>query len=346
MKNVVVFIIISDKVCGGTLRCRDSSICVSQQRLCDGVAGCPYRDDELFCSTSTSNIRTLLISNTDQPFSSKQYQMLTYLNVSSSNFQLHTESLRGLHNLLILDLSSTDIQVLPRLVFQDLARLEQIVLDGNNQLQEIQSLAFFGLKSLTTLKVTDTRISKIYPSTFEGLDSLLVLNLSRNLITNLMGDSFIGLSSLQILDLRHNPVKLFIKEVFLGLTSLSELYSDVYLLCCLKPTSVAESSCFPQKNEFSSCDDLMRNEVLRAFLWLIGLIALLGNTFALIYRILLEMNTFKTANGVLLTNLCVSDFLMGVYLVIIAGTDMTYRGSYIWNDIAWRESVTCKIAGK
>lgn len=47
----------------------------------------------------------------------------------------------------------------------------------------------------------------------------------------------------------------------------------------------------------------------------------------------------------LITNLALGDFLMGVYLMIIAVVDSYYRGVYIVHDKAWRKSALCKIAG-
>ena len=44
-------------------------------------------------------------------------------------------------------------------------------------------------------------------------------------------------------------------------------------------------------------------------------------------------------------NLAIGDFLMGVYLLIIAAADMHYRGSYILYDVLWRTGAVCKFAG-
>jgi leucine-rich repeat-containing G protein-coupled receptor 8 len=45
------------------------------------------------------------------------------------------------------------------------------------------------------------------------------------------------------------------------------------------------------------------------------------------------------------TNLGVSDFIMGVYLLIIVGADIYYRGDYVLHDRSWRASFPCQFAG-
>nr|KAG5709114.1 hypothetical protein BaRGS_028570 [Batillaria attramentaria] len=48
---------------------------------------------------------------------------------------------------------------------------------------------------------------------------------------------------------------------------------------------------------------------------------------------------------VLVANLCVADFLMGVYMVIIGGADAHYSGQYIWKRESWTQSGLCHTAG-
>nr|KAG5685222.1 hypothetical protein BaRGS_030460 [Batillaria attramentaria] len=40
-----------------------------------------------------------------------------------------------------------------------------------------------------------------------------------------------------------------------------------------------------------------------------------------------------------------SDLLMGVYLAMIGVADRLYQGTYLWEDVQWRNSVACKVAG-
>ncbi len=99
------------------------------------------------------------------------------------------------------------------------------------------------------------------------------------------------------------------------------------------------------RGEFSSCEDLIRKEVLRAFLWIVCLTSLLGNVLSLVYRLIWDTSKLKLGYGIFVTNLAISDFMMGVYLIIIAIADVVFRGSYMTEDIWWRNSHGCTLAG-
>ena len=47
----------------------------------------------------------------------------------------------------------------------------------------------------------------------------------------------------------------------------------------------------------------------------------------------------------LIKNLSVADFLMGVYLLIIASQDVRFRGQYIIHEKTWRSSALCDMCG-
>jgi hypothetical protein len=116
--------------------------------------------------------------------------------------------------------------------------------------------------------------------------------------------------------------------MFNGVTSLRELHTPAFKFCCIRPCYVPEENCKPLKNEFSSCDDLMRNSVLQAILWIVGVASLCGNLSSIIYRLVYDRARLKIGYGIFVTNLAVADFLMGVYLIIIAVADSLYRNRY------------------
>ncbi|KAL4235446.1 hypothetical protein ACF0H5_007082 [Mactra antiquata] len=330
--------------CTGSLRCRQSGLCVDFRHVCDGNIDCPHGDDELACDSTFIKIRSLSVNTSTNL---QNYTYLTRLYLSGGDLrEIDLSTFSGLFNLLTLDLSNNFLAELNSNVFADLIRLEKLYLSGNNELRVIHPGAFHGLIGVAdTLDLSNMKISTIFSGTFEGLQSLKILNLSYNEISELEDYGFGGMDQLEELYINGNPVTIFSSGVFDGLTSLQTLVSDLYLLCCVRPPSVPDHQCYPTRDEFSSCDDLMRNEVLRYSVWIIGFFALFGNSFALIYRIIAESTGFRTANGVFLTNLCIADFLMGVYMMIIAGADLHFRGEYVWNDIAWRQGTLCRLAG-
>nr|KAG5696537.1 hypothetical protein BaRGS_021073 [Batillaria attramentaria] len=105
------------------------------------------------------------------------------------------------------------------------------------------------------------------------------------------------------------------------------------------------TQCVAPKDGISSCEDLLRTTTYRFFLWAFAAMAIVGNVGCFVYRFCIKERVSEIGFDVLVTNLSVSDFLIGVYLVIIGVADRTYHGTYIWHDRAWKGSILCKTAG-
>ena len=60
----------------------------------------------------------------------------------------------------------------------------------------------------------------------------------------------------------------------------------------------------------------MKNNTLQICIWILGILAFLGNLFVIIWRIIDKEE--NKVNCFLLTNLAVADMFMGVYLLTIA----------------------------
>ena len=87
----------------------------------------------------------------------------------------------------------------------------------------------------------------------------------------------------------------------------------------------------------------MKNKTLQICIWILGILALLGNLLVIIWRALDKEE--NRVQSFLLTNLAVADLLMGVYLLTIAIMDLRWQGEYFKHDIEWRSGIGCRIAG-
>ena len=58
-------------------------------------------------------------------------------------------------------------------------------------------------------------------------------------------------------------------------------FTDGFWFCCLA-SDVPQ--CFPERDEFSSCEDLMSNYVLRVSIWVLGMVASFGNLLVIGWR--------------------------------------------------------------
>ena len=87
----------------------------------------------------------------------------------------------------------------------------------------------------------------------------------------------------------------------------------------------------------------MKNKTLQTCIWILGILAFLGNLFVIIWRALDKEE--NRVQSFLLINLAVADLLMGVYLLTIAIMDLRWQGEYFMHDIEWRSGMGCRIAG-
>ena len=268
---------------------------------------------------------------------------LTHLNLSDCEIRnISADLMGGMKNLIVLDLSLNHFTYLPSWFFDSQIRLKSLRFDLNKKLLNIESNAFHGLKSMKYIGLHHLRIRQIFEKAF-ALLNLDILDLSQNVILTCDDNAFASLST-DKLYLNSTDIEYYTSGMFKGLERTSLLVTDSYKYCCVRPYFISEDNCLPQKDEFSSCEDLMRNDILRPLLWIVGLLALIGNIMALGYRIY-DKKRLKLGYGIFVTNLSIADFLMGVYLIIIASADMHYRGVYISYDEDWRNSAFCQLAG-
>jgi leucine-rich repeat-containing G protein-coupled receptor 7 len=163
------------------------------------------------------------------------------------------------------------------------------------------------------------------------------INLSNNQIVAL-GSGFVeGLLSLKQWSIDHNSITEYNHADFEAMGNLDVLHSDDYLFCCL--AALDASACLPLPDALSSCYDLMKEDVQRVFLWLFGLMAVLGNL-----SISYHMKIAKpTVTSELTKHLAAADCLFGVYMLCIASVDLYFRGIYIENAQAWKQSSFCTV---
>ena len=119
---------------------------------------------------------------------------------------------------------------------------------------------------------------------------------------------------------------------------------DHFTLCCYAEKALQSVTCTSlQGNGISSCDELLKNSVLKYSIWVLGVLAFLGNLGVILWRVIGKDK--NKVNSFLLTHLAVSDFLMGVYMLLIAYKDRAWDGVYFKHDVSWRASDLCIFAG-
>lgn len=118
---------------------------------------------------------------------------------------------------------------------------------------------------------------------------------------------------------------------------------DHFTHCCYAVKTIPQVDCQAPADGFSSCDDLMKSRTLQIFIWILGILAFFGNIMVVAWRSILRED--NRVHSFLLTNLAISDFLMGLYLLIIAIKDVQWQGEYFKHDFSWRTGQLCQFAG-
>lgn len=102
-------------------------------------------------------------------------------------------------------------------------------------------------------------------------------------------------------------------------------------------------TCTPEPDAFNPCEDVMGYVWLRVTVWLVLLAALLGNSAVLV--VLITGRGKFTVPKFLMCNLAFADFIMGVYLILLASIDIHTLGEYFNYAVKWQNEGGCQAAG-
>ena len=356
--------------CTGLYRCRDSTVCLHVTHVCDDWSQCPQHDDENFCNltcpftclchgysyrctdpSTLSNHTQLRFLHANgsgiQPDDLQSNTMLLYLNLASCQLT-HTGSVL-FPNLRSLDLSFNQLRFISLDVLNNFPQVTSLSLAGNpitsifNIKKQSTHPLHLGLQSLDVSFVEMRKLNLTFSRFFPSLKSL---NLSHSKVHVVLRAGFRQLKSLQVLDVRGCPLTSFPKSIFLGLNYLRRVLADNYKLCCPETLPVGfVGQCQAPIDEISSCHALLRSDLYRLPLAIFAILATVGNALSLVLREFVLKGKKRSGYTVFVTHLCVSDFVMGIYLAMIGGADRVYMNTYLWKDIDWKNSGTCKVAG-
>ncbi|CAB4014593.1 G- coupled receptor GRL101-like [Paramuricea clavata] len=168
------------------------------------------------------------------------------------------------------------------------------------------------------------------------------LDLSENHISSIAPNLFAFTGQLSYLNLSGNRIESLTSEMMRNLHSLTVLYTDRFTHCCHAKKINPEVNCFAPADVFSSCSELLKNDFLEVFVWIVALMVACGNLGVIFVRFNVDTRGLQT---LFINSLVSSDILMSIYLLIIGYNNVTYKGKYFEHDEKWRSSKSCTVAG-
>ena len=306
----------SKLACPGLFKCRSVSgdICIDMKYRCDGVLDCPlFHEDELLCDLFVCPANC---------FCNERSVDCSRRNITAiPDLPYETRSL----NLSFNQITPRKMPVVPYLM---------IVILSSNGIEKIQNDFFETTTNIHIINLSHNKLTRITNNLFFGLKLLRKILLSHNHIQILAENMFSSLHSLHVLDIRNNVIESI--DNSLSKLEIKFIMADERTSCCFSP----KARCIAPEEVFSSCSDLIRGIVLKVVVWFLAVVTIIGNVFVIIWRVKYPSDDKQ---AFLVLNLSISDLLMGIYLTIIAATDIRYKGHYAYNAKQWQKHVLCKI---
>ncbi|PNI60444.1 RXFP2 isoform 2 [Pan troglodytes] len=270
----------------------------------------------------------------------KDLHQLTWLILDDNPITRISQRLfTGLNSLFFLSMVNNYLEALPKQMCAQMPQLNWVDLEGN-RIKYLTNSTFLSCDSLTVLDLSSNMITELSPHLFKDLKLLQKLNLSSNPLMYLHKNQFESLKQLQSLDLERIEIPNINTRMFQPMKNLSHIYFKNFRYCSYAPHV---RICMPLTDGISSFEDLLANNILRIFVWVIAFITCFGNLFVIGMRSFIKAE--NTTHAMSIKILCCADCLMGVYLFFVGFFDIKYRGQYQKYALLWMESVQCRLMG-
>ena len=186
------------------------------------------------------------------------------------------------------------------------------------------------------------RLKYIAFDVFRAIPNIIFIDLSSNELTELPDMHL--LSSLVFLNLKGNPLTKITIKSFAEVVGSTDIYVSQQEICeCFVATNY-NCSAAEQRSPYLTCDRLLSNTGLAVIMWVIGINALFGNLFVLVFKQNSSLGVIKVQD-LFLSNLALSDLLMGIYMLVIASAGIYFGKYFPMQADKWRSGITCRVTG-
>ncbi len=332
------------KVCPGMFKCRNSSICISNQNLCDTKSffDCPLGDDEHLCTREPhvcpTNCSCLLFDLScrgvilQRSSSFMAYVAIKLVNVSSIK---EHDYLNWFDDPIIFVLKDSQLESICNRakIFKHLQRLDV----SRNSLKSLSAYCFRLMDSIINLNLSINKINVIASHAFSSSKRIKWLDLSWNLINNLEDKILAGLTKLQILNLTGNLIVSVSREVFLDL-HIATIVTENFKVCCVSYS--IQSMCLSKPLWPTSCGELVGHSAVMVVIWVISITGLLLNITSF-FMVTLKVFTSAASYKSIIRWLNVTDIMccISIFMIIIA--DRVFADNYLKYEHYWRMNYFC-----
>ena len=197
-----------------------------------------------------------------------------------------------------------------------------------------------GLKGLRHLNLSNAYIDILDFYLFQDIRKLELLDVSGNKLQSIPNIN--KLNQLTFINLQDNPLTTVTNETFSNISKHAYMIVSQPEICECYVSRDVSCNALDDISPYLTCSRLLSDRILVVVMWIIGLNALCGNIFVLSYRKV--KHDQKKIQTFLLSNLAMSDLLMGVML-LIASADIYFGEYFPMQAENWRSGITCKVAG-
>ena len=254
--------------------------------------------------------------------------------------EIKVGTFRELTNLEVLALQNNKLNRIAKCAFENLVELQKLWLDDNTLL-ELQVGLFQNLIHLRELDLSNNKLEALPRDIFRNLQRLVVLRLSFNNLHRIPAKLFYYCTHIRVLVLQGNPLLWIEKDALANLHENATLAVTDFATCCF---TSAQCDSSPPLLPYLTCKRLLPYDLLRIAIWLVCAFAIFGNIFALCTRLMNKRQRNKV-QFLLIMNLSISDFVMGIYLAVLLSADLYYTEYFPSHSESWRHSMLCRTAG-
>ena len=271
---------------------------------------------------------------------SRLYSLQVLLLSNNLLLSLDSTLFQGLHNLQVLTLSNIEIEKIDAKLFWDLNNLKALGL-GYNRLKKLNRRHFQSVTNLKLLYLNNNRLEALDLDLFRNTLNLIFIHLAENKLTNI--PNLNNLKYLNYINLQNNSLIMIDSNSFVNLSKDTEIVVSQPEICECYVSAETNCSALNVRSPYLTCDRLLSDRTLVVIMWLIGLNAMCGNVFVLMWR--KKNKDTNKVQTLLLSNLAMSDFLMGIYMLLIASADIYFGEYFPMQAEGWRKGAMCRIAG-